>query len=353
VIHSCRSKEEFSTKISLLRVWRVEVEEEEGEDKVAADGYCGYAAMAQIINKDLKKRNIGDRKDRIEIGMAIRNLINHGKGLVREGWEKFNEKDLNNKERAERAYKEIMKEGQHFLSHKGLMKEYWLRDSIIEGRCNELDFSRWELSRWDKSLLMLRESQVQGRGQVLAISEWRRVLAERMMMYKDNHYYVREGGLLEMFNEAIEKMMGRWCDRLKLDGVRSQIDDFVVLEDRTPYGPMDSLIVAEAVISARSPPSILDVNDEMARNQLRRTEYGLETYEEVGLGMSMDMGNGTVLGTAIGLEQMEKICNDNSNGLIVIRNGVKERLVKKTDRPDVVYDEDIDHFYLNGVGEKI
>ena len=31
--------------------------------------------------------------------------------------------------------------------------------------------------------------------------------------------------------------------------------------------------------------------------------------------------------------------------------GVMERMVPKTTRPDVVYDEDTDHFYLNGVGK--
>ena len=30
-----------------------------------------------------------------------------------------------------------------------------------------------------------------------------------------------------------------------------------------------------------------------------------------------------------------------------------ERLIPKTDRPDVIHDEDIDHFYLNGVGKEV
>jgi hypothetical protein len=55
--------------------------------------------------------------------MAIRNIINNGKGNIRKGWEKFRYQDLNDKERAEGAYTEKMSEKKHFLSYKGLMDE--------------------------------------------------------------------------------------------------------------------------------------------------------------------------------------------------------------------------------------
>ena len=91
--------------------------------------------------------------------MAIRNIINNGKKRVRDGWEILRTQDLNDKERAEYAYKEVMNENIHFLSYKGLESEYWLREWLIEGRCGELDFSRWEPSRWDKEAFTLRESK--------------------------------------------------------------------------------------------------------------------------------------------------------------------------------------------------
>ena len=46
------------------------------------------------------------------------------------------------------------------------------------------------------------------------------------------------------------------------------------------------------------------------------------------------------------------ICRENNTGFVRIREGVMERLIPKSDRPDVIHDEDIDHFYLNGVGKK-
>jgi hypothetical protein len=63
--------------------------------------------------------------------MAIRNIINNGSGRVKNGWLNFRNQDLNDKERAEHAYKWIMGEQQHFLAHKRLMEEYWLGDGLL------------------------------------------------------------------------------------------------------------------------------------------------------------------------------------------------------------------------------
>ena len=48
IINSCRSDSELREKMGLLKIWRVEIEEDEEENMVAANGYCGYASMAQI-----------------------------------------------------------------------------------------------------------------------------------------------------------------------------------------------------------------------------------------------------------------------------------------------------------------
>jgi hypothetical protein len=158
-------------------------------------------------------------------------------------WENFRVQDLNDKERAEHAYKEVMGEDNHFLSHKGLMSEYWLREWLVEGRCEELDFSRWEPSRWRADAFMLRECQFKQRGLVLEIGEWRRVMKEDMLFFKDKHYYDRTGGLTEMFETALYRLLERWCKKLKLTGNGKEISDVVtILEDLTPVNAMDSII---------------------------------------------------------------------------------------------------------------
>jgi hypothetical protein len=161
---------------------------------------------------------------------------------------------------------------------------------------------------------MLRESKFQQRSQVLSVGKWRVVLEEKMMMYKNKHYYVRVDGLLDMFDKAIGKIFARWCDKLGLNGdILGPGFEVMDLDDRTPIGPMDSLLVAEAVINNRTPPSIIDIEDPSARNDLRQVDYGLDTFDQVGLDMSLDMSKGTLMGTPIGLAQMKEIYDKNSN----------------------------------------
>ena len=227
-----------------------------------------------------------------------------------------------------------MNENSHFLSYKGLESEYWLREWLIEGRCEELDFSRWEPSRWDKEAFTLRESKYRQKARMLTIGEWRGILDGNMMVFKDKHFYVRKGGIKEMFEVALHRLVERWCAKLKLGGeTELDQDEVIILDDRTPINQIDSLIVAEAVISARTPPSLIGEEDPTMRMKLRETKFGLEVYEEVGLAMNLDMNNGTVLGTVIGADQMTDICKENNNGMLIIRNGVMERVVARSNRP--------------------
>ena len=52
------------------------------------------------------------------------------------------------------------------------------------------------------------------------------------------------------------------------------------------------------------------------------------------------------------MKEMTRICKQKQNGLVVIRNGVMQRIIPKSDHPDVIYEEDTNHFYLNGVGKQ-
>ena len=109
--------------------------------------------------------------------------------------------------------------------------------------------------------------------------------------------------------------------------------------------------MAEAVITKEGTPRILDLDEPDTRSKLRKIEYGLNVFDATNLELSIDLGKGSVIGSSIGRERMMQICNENNNGYIRIKEGVMERMVPKTTRPDVVYDEDTDHFYLNGVGK--
>ena len=132
IMNGCENAEELKRKLGILRVWRVEIKHEPREDRVAGDGYCGYTAMTQIINNTDRKYDLRKRVDRVEVGMTIRNIINGGKGLVRNGYQRFNASELNAKERAEMAYRKLMVDEQHFLAYKGLEAEYWMRGMLVD-----------------------------------------------------------------------------------------------------------------------------------------------------------------------------------------------------------------------------
>jgi hypothetical protein len=141
IINSCRSVSELRAKMGLLKIWRVEIEEDEEENLVTANGYCGYVSVAQIRAPFIRRMDSGVRSDRLEIGMAIRDIISGAQGEVREGFNNFRDDDLNAKERAEKAYRKIMKENGTFLDYRGLERAYWLNNWLLEDRCGELDFS--------------------------------------------------------------------------------------------------------------------------------------------------------------------------------------------------------------------
>ena len=353
IINRCNSIGELNEKTALLRIWRVEIMQQENEDKVDGDGFCGYAAMTNIINGIDRRLSMKRRQDRLEVGMAIRNMIAKGKGSMRKEWKKIRSTDLNHKERAEGAYEELMKEQSHFLSHKGLGAEYWLEGSLIEDRCEELRFSRWDKSSRQKGAYELVESKFEKRGRILAYGEWKELIKEKMLMFGDRHFYVRDQDLNEDMEKAMDELGRKWHMKLGLEcGVSTRIVEDIQLIDLTPMGPCDTLLVAEAVISKDERPRLLDLNEPDTRGKLRNVEYGLELFEAESLGLSINLGKGSVIGSSIGATRMQEICKENMTGFVRIRDGVMERLLPKSSRPDVIHDEDIDHFYLNGVGKK-
>ena len=300
-----------------------------------------------------RELNVRKRADRLEIGMAMRNMISKGKGNVRNRWRNIRSSDLNHKERAEGAYEELMKEQVHFLSFKGLEANLWLRGTLIEGRCEELKFSRWEKSSRQKGAYELLESKYDGRGRILAYGEWKEVVKEKMLMFGDKHFYVRGGDLNVDLERAMDAIEIVWHRKLGLGGAGvPRVAEDIHLVDLTPTGPCDTLLVAEAVISKDHIPRILDLNEPDSRAKLRKVEYGLDVFEAESLGLSINMGKGSVIGSSIGEGRMLEICRENKTGFVRIKDGVMERVIPKTDRPDVIHDEDIDHFYLNGVGKK-
>ena len=224
---------------------------------VLANRYCGYVSIAQIKAPVIKSYDNGVRSDRLEIGMTIRDIINGSEGEVREGYAGINAADLNGKERAEMAYKKIMKENGSFLDYRGLEEIYWLRNWLVENRCKEYDFSMWVKSLWSSERYMLEVSQFDRRDRVMTYGEWMKIFQGKMMFSRDDHNYAREGGLSAEMEAASEEVILDWCAKLGLDDNGGRVDTEVIeLLDLTPTGPMDAMMVAEAVLSQKISPKL-------------------------------------------------------------------------------------------------
>ena len=182
IINNCRTTQELNERTALMRIWRVEIKHEQVEDTVRGDGFCGYAAMTNIIRGVERKLDMRNRQDRLEVGITIREMISKASGSIRKKWRRINELARNHKERAEGAYEELMKEATHFLSHEGLISDFWMHDRLVDGRCEELRYSRWDKStRMERGyeLLESRFGSQRNRGQVLNSGNGKKYLKKR------------------------------------------------------------------------------------------------------------------------------------------------------------------------------
>jgi hypothetical protein len=191
------------------------------------------------------------------VATAIRKVIDGAPGVIRIGCEKFRTNELSPKERAEITYRRLVAEQNHFLAYKGLEWEYWMRGMLIDGRCTEMKFSSWIKSHWDKDRYMLMECQFSKRGDKLTVGEWKKVLEEMMLMFRDDHYHTREGGLTEDFEKTIEVLSDRLCTKMGLGKDTTRVEEEeVTLIDLTPRNSLDAVLVAEAIMGGRSPITI-------------------------------------------------------------------------------------------------
>ena len=177
---------------------------------------------------------------------------------------------------------------------------------LIDGRCTEMKFSSWIKSHWDKDRYMLMECQFSKRGDKLTVGEWKKVLEEMMLMFRDDHYHTREGGLTEDFENTITALSDRLCAKMRLGSDTTRVEEEeVTLIDLTPRNSLDAVLVAEAIMGGRSPITILDVEEVGSISKLRgalRVIKGNEDDEEIDVGMK------------VGYTEIKELCKQKEMG---------------------------------------
>ncbi len=205
------------------------------------------------------------------------------------------------------AYAKLMADEGHFLAYKGLETEYWLRGMLLDGKCDELKFSSWVKSHRNENSYMLQECQFNKRGDKLTAGEWRRVLDEKMLMFRLNHYYTRGASLKEDFECGIQLLTDRICNRMRIGTSEDRIgSEEIILLDHTSTGIVDSIIVAEAIIGNRTPATIVDIEAPGTMARLRATINEVEEIEEC-------RGDETLISKGIGYENSHKATRDHAS----------------------------------------
>ena len=190
-------------------------------------------------------------------------------------------------------------------------------------------------------------------GHTTRAEEWRQVMIERMILHKNDHFITRGGSLAEDFESALKEAMGKARDELGIIGEGiAGVHELVVLDDRTPLDGWDGPTVVEAIKAMRDPPSILDIKMPGSVGKIRRACEGNDVFQEI-MNKEDVLNDGGWLNNQVTLEEMDLICENRSVGLLRIKDGDIFRVREKGLFPDVVYDEDKDHYYINGVGPQV
>ncbi len=78
-----------------------------------------------------------------------------------------------------------------------------MNSKIIYRTCEKWKYSLWGQDSEEAGYLEMRDSPM-SLGSVASLGEWRSVLTRNMMVGKNDHYYVRRGGLAHEFQNAYE-----------------------------------------------------------------------------------------------------------------------------------------------------
>ena len=125
--------------------------------------------------------------------------------------------------------------------------------------------------------------------------------------------------------------------------------EIIVLDDRTPMDGWDGATVIEAIRSMRDPPTILDPRGMGMSKSIRDAMGGKDVFQDL-INREGNFSEGGWLNSQITLEDMDEVCAEKGVGLLRVSGGDIYRIREKGLFPDVVYDEDEDHYYLNSVG---
>jgi hypothetical protein len=109
-----------------------------------------------------------------------------------------------------------------FLSNRDLPTLDWLPAKLLDGTCARLNFSRWTLDPEDEDYNHLTEGPT-ATGTITNTTELRAILSVgKMMAFRRGNYHVRDSGMSEDLETALEVAITKLGDLLGLSETGSQ-----------------------------------------------------------------------------------------------------------------------------------
>ena len=165
--------------------------------------------MAQEGGRALAKQSV-TQEGAASVLETVQDIYNSSTGSVRENWASLSSAKLKGREILLSVMDTLRNWGHRLVDSLELAR--WLNAQNLYGTCNKWKYSHWGEDPEDQSYCDLRDSpgSIGPRvGMVSDHSDWEWIFKNVMLVGRNNHYYIRKGGLEEDFKIAFESILER------------------------------------------------------------------------------------------------------------------------------------------------
>ena len=223
IINDCKTREQLRSALKSMKIWKVVFKQQPlEEDLILGNGWCGYVAMNQIRRGGELATNMGQmgasglRKQSVaQAGAArmletVKDIYDSSTGTIRPSWVSLDTTRLKGREILLSVI-DTLRNWEYRLVD-SLESARWLNAKNLYGTCNKWKYSHWGEDPEDQNYCDLRDSpRCTGlrMGMVMDNKEWTWIFKKPMLVGRNNHYYVRNGGLDEDYEIAFNRILER------------------------------------------------------------------------------------------------------------------------------------------------
>jgi hypothetical protein len=140
-LESCKDETDIRTFLTERKMWKVTFrEEEERENLVPGEGWCGYLSIDQVRRREDSVVKM-DSEGIQHLKETLDDIIRHSRGGVRQNWRSLGSKELTTREVLFSVRDTLTNWGARLKN--SLEKARWLNAKNIYGTCGIWGYSQW------------------------------------------------------------------------------------------------------------------------------------------------------------------------------------------------------------------